>query len=618
MNEFLNHFHFIRPLWFFAAVPALLLFFVLRARFGRNSNWEHNVDPELLPYLLETPQEKSDRTPFTLLLIAWLLATIAMAGPVWRKLPQPVHEREDALVIVFDLTRSMYAVDEKPNRLIAAKRKLTDLLDSRKEGVTGLIVFAGDAHVVSPLTDDARNIEEMVPSLAPEIMPAPGSRLTPALKRAYQLFRDGGISSGRILVMTDEIRDFAKATEQADEHRYSYPVSVLAVGTPQGAPINADHLTPNGGYLKDPGGDLVIPRVNMANLKSFANDAGGRFSQMTLTDADLKYLLANAPLPEKSEFRTLERDFDVWQEEGPWILLILLPLAALAFRRGWLFTLLPLMFIMHSQPAQASIWDDLWQTRDQQAAEALKQGDPKRAANLFKNPAWKGTASYRGRDYDQAAHQFADIDTADGKYNLGNALAHQGKFEDAIKAYDKALAMDPDNKDAAANKQLVEKLLQQKKQQQQKNKQNQQNRNGKNRDKNQQQGADNKNSDKDRNKAGQDQQKSPQDQGNPSQQQQSKEQQSQQQGQKKDDEKKAREQNAEQAKQEKDQEKKGKQQDVNPEEKPMTDEERQALQQWLRRVPDDPGGLLRRKFELQHKERMEEGKVAPDDSNSNW
>ena len=242
----------------------------------------------MLQHILDNPNKQVSRSPLSLILIAWLLATMALAGPVWRETPQPVHEREDALVIIFDLSRSMLATDVKPDRLVRAKRKLIDLLELRDEGVTALIVFAGDAHTVSPLTDDTNTITAMIPALSPDIVPAPGSRLTSALERAIELFEQASVASGRILIITDEIRDVVSAQRVARAFRNAYPVSVMSVGTTNGAPVPMYAGQPNAGFLKDSSGNLVIPKLDAGSLKSFAELAGGRYSPMSLTDEDLE------------------------------------------------------------------------------------------------------------------------------------------------------------------------------------------------------------------------------------------------------------------------------------------------------------------------------------------
>ena len=373
INTITENFHFLRPEWFYALIPALLLLIVIRLRQGKGSTWEQTIDSDLLPFLIDDQTSKPSKNPMYLLFIAWVLATIALAGPVWQKIPQPVHEREDALIILFDLTRSMYTPDVKPNRLVRARRKLLDLLALRVEGVTALIVYSGDAHTVTPLTDDAKTIAEMIPAVSPSIMPAPGSALTPALNLANQLFKDAGMASGRIIIVTDEIRDVAEAQSVAREFRNAYPVSVLAVGTEDGAPIPGANFNRDGGYLKDNSGNLIIPKVNFSALEDFARVAGGRYSRMTLIDDDLAYLLADQPLEAISEeqYRELERDFDIWSEEGPWLILLLLPFAAISFRRGWIWSIF-LICLIPVPSAEASLWDDLWETGDQQGMKALK------------------------------------------------------------------------------------------------------------------------------------------------------------------------------------------------------------------------------------------------------
>ena len=584
LTDILANFHFLRPEWFYALIPAVLLFILLRYRQSHHSNWEKAIDLHLLPHILDNPNKVVSKSPLTLLLFAWILATVAISGPVWRKTSQPVHEREDALVVILDLTRSMLATDVKPDRLVRAKRKLIDLLELREEGVTALIVFAGDAHVVSPLTDDTKTIAAMIPALSPDIVPAPGSALAPALVKAVNLFRDGGTASGRILIITDEIRDVVASQRVAREYRNTYPVSVMSVGTPEGAPIAMVSGRPEAGFLKDARGNIVVPNLNAKSLKDFADLAGGRYSPMTLTEEDLAYLLAEQPLVQNDTYRELERDFDVWFEEGPWLLLLLLPLAALGFRRGWVWGI-ALVLILPTEDAQASLWDDLWTTRDQQALQAMTEGDAEAAAGLFKNPEWKATASYRSENFKAAASQYGGVNTASAKYNMGNAFAKQGLLDEAIEAYDQALTLDPTSEDAQFNKALVVQLLEQLKEQQEN------------------QDQDGEESEYSEGQQGEEQEATSAEEQEDSLQELSEE---------------------EKAQQEEDQEEEeeGEEQTVykpaEEETDPLDEEEKQALQQWLRRVPDDPGGLLHRKFQMQYKERLREGKVSSNDSTTDW
>jgi len=588
-----EQFHFLRPYWFFALAPAILLFAIMKTRQGKGSNWEKTIDPLLLPHLIDDSSVKVNKNPLFLILLAWCVAIVSLAGPVWEKTPQPVHEREDALVIIFDLTRSMYATDVKPNRLVRARRKLLDLLKQRKEGVTALIVYAGDAHTVTPLTDDTKTIAEMIPVISPDIMPAPGSKLLPALKLAESLFKDAGMMSGRMLIVTDEIRDIAEAQSFARNISNAYPISVLAVGTEIGGPIPSSTFLIDGAFVKDSNGTIVRPKVNFSRLEDFANVAGGRYAKMHLADADLDFLLAEQTLLDQNAFREVERDFDIWYEEGPWLLLLLIPLAAFSFRRGWIW-ILAIVFILPTPQAEASLWDDLWLTRDQQGAKALQSGDALSAAELFNDPQWKGSAQYLSGDFPGAQSLFSENKTSDGQYNLGNTLAKQGQYEESIKAYEEALSLNPNNEDAKFNKQLIETLMESQ----------------------DQEGQDGE-SDEDSEKSDENKEKDQQEQDaeNENQDQESEDpQQSQEEDQESKDKEAEEQKEAEQQEQEAQEKEAKDQQMADAELKPLDEEEEQALKQWLRRVPDDPGGLLRRKFKMQY-DSKNSGKRKDDASN---
>lgn len=619
----IQQFHFLRPLWWYALIPAVLLFIVVFLQKGRGSNWQAAIDPVLLPYLLEDREIKTSRNPLYLILIGWIIAVFALAGPVWKKIPQPVHEREDALIILFDLSLSMYAEDVKPNRLIRARRKLFDLLNKREEGVTGLIVYAGDAHMISPLTDDTQTISAMIPAVTPEIMPLKGSRLAPAIEQSIQLFHDAGVTTGHILIITDEIRDLAKARKAIEPHRINFPLSVLSVGTSEGAPIPQQSFDPKSGYLKDRQGNLVIAKVDLRRLSEFASLSGGRFTSMRLTDEDLDYLLDDNRLMESDTYRQLERDFDIWFEEGPWLVLLLLPLALLAFRRGWVWSLvifIPLNLLPINQ-AEASLWDDLWKTRDQQGQEALKEGRIKEAATLFENSEWKASTHYKSENYPAASELFSQQQSADGFYNLGNALAKQGELGNAIKAYDEALTLDPKNEDAVFNKKLLEDLMkQQEKQKQDQSDENQDDENQDSQDSEQQdqESGDQQDKSQQQKKNQQQQGDEPQDGEESEQQEESRQGDEPQQQEEPQQENEQDQSNEEKQQADQEQKKSAESQAAEQEATAEDTEEQQALQQWLKQVPDDPGGLLRQKFKMQQEQRRRQGSRAYEDKDENW
>ena len=202
-------------------------------------------------------------------------------------------------------------------------------------------------------------------------------------------------------------------------------------------------------------------------LSPFASDSNAIISALTLGPEDLDRLIS-ANLELDDVFRSLDREFDLWREFGAYLLLLIVPLAAMGFRRGWLWGLVPLL-LFQPPPAGASWWDDLWQTKDQQGAAAFNAGEPKRAAELFQANEWKGTAHYRAGDFAAAAEQYSEGATLDDRYNLGNALARMGETEAAIDAYSQVLAEDPSFEDAAFNKALLEQMQQNEQQQDQQN-----------------------------------------------------------------------------------------------------------------------------------------------------
>jgi Ca-activated chloride channel homolog len=451
----LADFHFLRPAWLAALALLPLLWYALGRDRRAGGPWEDVVAPALRTYVLERAGAGGGRArwPRWLLATGLILAVLALAGPAWRKLPQPVFRKQSALVIALDLSRSMDANDLQPSRLALARLKLLDLLQRREEGQTALIVYAAQPFVVSPLTTDAATIAALVESLATELMPAQGSRADRALALAADLLEQAGISAGDILLITDGVTD-RDAQAAAVLHDHGVRVSVLGVGTAQGAPIPLAQ----GGLYTDPKGDIVVARLEEAPLHALAVRGGGHYSALRVDDADLDTVLPGGGETLAAHSERTQLATDLWREEGPWLLLPLACLAALAFRRGWVGMVLLLWLPLS---AGAMDWDGLWKRPDQRGAAALAAGEPARAATLFADPEWKATALYRDGDYADSAQALEGLDTARAHYNRGNALARAGDFPQAIEAYQKALALDPKDADARHNLDLLRQQMRQ-------------------------------------------------------------------------------------------------------------------------------------------------------------
>ena len=639
MSIFFDNFHFLRPWWLIAFIALPLLWKVLSGRGAEAGAWRGVVDAHLLEHLLVRGGDAApSKVPRWLATIGWTLGCLALAGPAWEQLPQPLYQNRAARVIALELSSTMSAQDVKPSRFERARFKISDILKRSGDSQTALIAYSGEAFVVAPVTDDTNTVANLVDSLDPSVMPIPGNATGNAIDLAVKLIEGAGLHDGEIVLLADAVSNDADAAARR-ARAAGMRVSIIGVGSEQGAPVPLIQ----GGFLKNSSGDIVLPKLDNGALSTVARDGGGRYAPISPDANDLDNVLddlaphavAQTQTSQSQQATTLR-----YRDRGPWLVLLLLPLALAGFRRGWLM-IVPIVLCSHVQTAAAFSWTDLWQRPDQQAQTQLDAGDAKQAQALAKNPALRGAADYRAGDMADAARDFQSAGDADAQYNAGNALAKQQQFKEAIAAYDDALRRDPSMADAAANKKAVEEWL---KKQQQKNDQGDKDK----QDSKDHQGKDQKD-DGSAGSKGEDQKKDPSDQSSKfadADQDSKKNQQSQQsqqgeqnsgdkkdqqsqsgssgqqndQGQNQDAQQQSGAKDADQQSREsysqgmdqalkkdddKDQQQKTKPIRLGAKEKEgAQDEHQQAVQQWLQRIPDDPGGLLRRKFLLEHQRRQ--------------
>lgn len=464
MSEALQQFHFLRPWWLVALTLLPLLWWLGVRRSSASLELSRLVDAELLPHLLRG-RAGNRYLPVWLFAGGWTLCALALAGPTWSRVTQPLYASRAAQVVAISLSQHMLARDVAPSRLDRARHKAHDLLASNRDGLNALLGYAGETFVVAPLTSDVNSLGDLLDAMAPDTMPVDGNDAASAIERGVLLIHDAKASGGSLVLITDQA-DAAANTAAHKADAAGVRVSVLGVGTPQGGPVPLA----GGGFLHDAQGNMMLAGRDDTALAALALAGGGRYVAMSADHSDIDALqtqLRGGPTTAASG-----QTGDEWQDRGAWLLLPLLLLVALAFRRGWLL-LLPLVLLpLWPGTAAAASWRDLWQRPDQQAAQALRQGQAKRAQQLARDPALRGAAAYRAADYAAAVQALRQAAGGDATYNRGNALARQGQYQQAIDAYDQAMKLDPANADvnadAKANRQAVEDWLRQQKKQQRK------------------------------------------------------------------------------------------------------------------------------------------------------
>lgn len=572
----------LRPLWLLAVPVLAWLLWRLWHRERQSGRWQLLLPAAFHQALLTGGSGRSSKLPWLALGLAWLLAVMALLGPSWQRVEQSPQKPADPLLILLELTPQMLATDGRPNRLEQARRKLLDLLEARRDAQTAIIVYAGSAHSLVPLSDDLATSRNLLEALKPSLMPEPGRRADLAVARALQLLDQAQLGQGRLLLITSALDAEERSGIQQALEKRKVPLLILGVGSREGAPV----VQEDGSFLKDQRGAIQIPRLDARGLRETAEAHGGRYAPIRLDDEDLRRLgLLDGPQAMRAAGEPTLLDSHI--DQGYWLLLPLLLLAACAGRRGWLFCL-PLLLMLPPQSSQAFEFEDLWLRPDQQGQRLLEAQRPDEAAQRFVDPQWQGKALYEAEDYAAAAERFAKGDSAVDHYNRGNALAKGGELEAALDAYEQALERQPELAAAQHNKALVEEALRQRENQQQ-------SADGESEEPAKEPPQENESStgqpaDKD---TGQ-----PAKPGSAGENSESNETQGSANGAGEDDVQPAPGNKS--------------LDDLEPVEQPRTEadlgtaaERRQALEQWLRQIPDDPAELLRRKFWYEQQQRQD-------------
>lgn len=305
MMEALSAFHFVRPLWLLALIPAVALTLLARRGDDAAARWRGVVAPELLRYLLVDNGRPARITPNAMLLVVWVIGAIAIASPVWRREPSPFADARPPAVVVLKVTPSMLTEDLAPTRLDRARQKLSDLLALREGAATGLIAYSGSAHLVLPPTPDSKVVLDLAAALEPGVMPKDGDDLAGAIAMAQRILAGAG-HGGSILVMADTVASGQIASLGAS------PGNVAAILA------------------------MLPPTMDAEGLADMAQALGATLIATTPDQGDVAAVARR--LDRAGRIASVAGEGDYWQETGYWLTPFLALAVLLWFRRGWALT----------------------------------------------------------------------------------------------------------------------------------------------------------------------------------------------------------------------------------------------------------------------------------------
>jgi Ca-activated chloride channel family protein len=444
-GDIVDNFIFLRPAWLLA-IPAVLLWLWALSKRAQSAGWHRYLTPKNISALrVKTPA----RTYYRYFVAPLVIGCIALAGPALTSNPTDVANSGHARVLVFDLSPSMMARDIKPDRLTQARYKTIDLLRQHSDGDIALLVYAKNVYRVTPLTDDPATIEALIPTLHPDIMPVAGSNTEAAVAAALELLQTADSTSGDILLITDGISD--TALQNIKRLPLSgYSLSILGIGTIAGATVPTE-----AGVLTDALQQPIIAALNSDALHDLATHYNGRYTRWTADSSDVERLVVRPDSTarmvmssnDSSQFTpgtdsptAHPQEFDRYRDLGYLLLPLLMVLAVLAFRKNVLYALAPLILIspMDAKSLELSPW---WQNDNQRALTHLKRGNVDEAYHGFTRSDWKAVAAYQRGNFEEAARLLATPVYAEDLYNRGKAQAMSGDLQAAIKSFTQALLL---------------------------------------------------------------------------------------------------------------------------------------------------------------------------------
>lgn len=459
----LTNFNFAQPLWLFGLV-------LIPLGWLWNKYWRHTktmfggldkfIDARLIPHVLTSGQQKLPRKKLGLIYTALAISIIiALANPRWSYKEFDSFQPTASMVVLLDLSANMNADDVSPSRITRARQIIEDLLDLSQKLKIGLIGFAGNPHLISPITDDIQTIKTYISALDTDLINMQGNGLTPSLRMAAELLtREPGEKKSILLLSSGNFVANNIYEQVSKLNSAKIAVHVIGIGTEVGAPY-----IDNNGILHKVKGHTVTSKLNVALLQEIAKQGHGIYTEITANDKGLHAILRKAEQT-PSNTHLAAGKIRQWDDQYYWFVLIAAGLFLYLVQQRVLYVaVLAIYFGLNSNPVQALTWRELFVNTNMRGQEAYVNGNFNDAAQIFTDPYKKGVALYRDGQFAQAELEFNQVQNkqlqTSAIYNAGNAQMQQRKWEAAIDSYEAVLAEEPDNFPAQHNLEIARKML---------------------------------------------------------------------------------------------------------------------------------------------------------------
>lgn len=430
VSEFVHAFHLIRPWVLIGLAPVLWLWWRFRCFDRRARAPVDGLAADLARALTLNASRKVRLQTVDLATIVLALLVAAGSGPTWSRVPEPFASQTAPLVVVLQVTPSMTENDVAPSRIARAKQKTIDLLQLRSGARTALVAFSGSAHSVVPMTEDPNVMQPYLEGLSTEVMPIKGFALAQAWALAREILSREETPGGALFLIDD------------------FPADTSGWDIPGEG--SAEAALPSSGFIFFLPEERPLPGV----------PAGSYAARMTTDDRDL--FGAERALSQSYRRALLENSQQPWQDRG---VLLIWPAALLLliwFRRGVVMRFAILWFgftFFATTPASAEGWKDWFLTADQQGWILYKRKDFAGAAEQFADPYYRGISQYKAGQYEAATETLLRLDDADAAFAAGLARIKSRGYRDGVRAFEKALELDPDHKGAAANLPIAKEIV---------------------------------------------------------------------------------------------------------------------------------------------------------------